>query len=540
MDLTGIWPERNGGIYAIRQTGQDIWWAGLSDTYAFRRGVTWTNVFHGTISGNTIKGSWIDVPRGATANGGVLELLIVDPNLPKPVSPGQLKQLAEHIARLQSGNGSISDAAQSPSAEPMQKKQNGPPPPPPPPPTPRPLQMVTRVVTGGFGGSQWSRSGDPAAHLDITQRFNSARRNDDGSMHDHLKMYKDCVVMIGITASAFTSQAGLLWPFRHNYPDFIDACNRWRSCGFNEDPPDGDVDFDIQVDRAALDAQPGIWTERWLNNPAQFLAKLDDQTRDANLAGPDGTTANMLHCEAIMYGRTGDADHANDPNMLTVLPGWADTGGDSVLINGQPAAVTPVGPLPPDTDAHVPVNLRPGISLGERQRVRVSGFFAIDCHGVFGDCNEDDAAAHNAEIHPVYAIDIFQDFTNRAPGANLSGVWHCVTDLGTYYLRQNSQEVWWFGISQDDGVSFANVFHGTLQADLLTGRSIDVPVRPGAPENTADLSITCEVGRGGLATKLASNGPAWGGYQWEKLYDSPPFPSMPDPFPIVPVPHPTT
>jgi hypothetical protein len=530
MDLTGIWPERNGGIYAVRQIGRDIWWVGMSDTYAFRRGVTWTNVFHGTINGSIINGSWMDVPRGATVNGGMLELVVIDPNLAEPVPPRQLKQLAEHIARQQQSD--AGSAAATTPAEPLQKKQNGPPSPPPPPPSPRPLHMIARTVSGGFGGSQWSRTGDPAFQLDIHQRFDSARRNDDGSMHDHLKMYKDCVVIVGTAANGPTSKAGLLWPFRRNYPDFIDACNRWRHCGINDDPPDGDVNFDIQVDRVALNAQPGIWTDGWLNDMRQFRTKLDDKAVTfqlgpftfTNVSGHDTTTANMLHCEAIMFGRTGDADHANDPGMLTVLPGWGETGGNSVLINGQPAAVTPTGPLPADTDTSVPVNVLPNITFSQDQRVRVSGFFALDCHGLGGDCFEDLAADHNAEIHPVYAIDLFQDFNNRGADANLSGVWHCATDVGTYYLRQDGQQVWWFGISRDDGAGFANVFHGTLRADLLTGSAIDVPLRFGAPQNSADLNITCQGGLGGLATRLVSNGPAWDAYQWEKIYDTMPFP----------------
>lgn len=49
----------------------------------------------------------MDVPRGATINGGTLELVVVDPNTVKPVRPGQLKQLAEHIARQQQGDASV-------------------------------------------------------------------------------------------------------------------------------------------------------------------------------------------------------------------------------------------------------------------------------------------------------------------------------------------------------------------------------------------------------------------------------------------------
>ena len=43
----------------------------------------------------------------------------------------------------------------------------------------------------------WRKTGAPAFHLDIVSRFNQTWRNDDGTMHDHLKMYKDHVVVLG-------------------------------------------------------------------------------------------------------------------------------------------------------------------------------------------------------------------------------------------------------------------------------------------------------------------------------------------------------
>lgn len=60
------------------------------------------------------------------------------------------------------------------------------------------------------------------------------------------------------------------------------------------------------------------------------------------------------------------------------------------------------------------------------------------------------------EIRPVYAIDIVQNWATtrgRAPvlgGPNLSGVWDA-SDIGTYYMRQMGDALWWLGLSRDQG-----------------------------------------------------------------------------------------
>jgi hypothetical protein len=113
---------------------------------------------------------------------------------------------------------------------------------------------------------------------------------------------------------------------------------------------------------------------------------------------------------------------------------------------------------------------------------------------------------------------------------DLSGVWAC-SHVGTYYLQQAGDDVWWFGISRDDGVSFANVFKGTLGRGKLTGQgslghkltgvAVDVPLGPDAPLNTATLSIDCG-SEGSKSTVLTSDGPDWPQYRWEKIYDTAP------------------
>src|SRR6185369_10844771 len=55
----------------------------------------------------------------------------------------------------------------------------------------------------------------------------------------------------------------------------------------------------------------------------------------------------------------------------------------------------------------------------------------------------------------------------------LSGRWYG-NDGGTYYLRRFGNEVWWVGISGDQGKSWTNAFHGTRNGDVITGEWGDV------------------------------------------------------------------
>lgn len=68
-DLTGTWTDDVGGRYRIRQVGDVAAW------YDDRSPVV-TNVFSGTISGNTIDGRWWDLPGGQLMGSGRLLLRI--------------------------------------------------------------------------------------------------------------------------------------------------------------------------------------------------------------------------------------------------------------------------------------------------------------------------------------------------------------------------------------------------------------------------------------------------------------------------------
>jgi hypothetical protein len=78
-ELTGSWIANDNGMYYVRQIGNDVWWVGFSSQSQYgagdiHRGLVFTNVFHGTVSGNTITGNFVDVPKGQMSTYGPLTL----------------------------------------------------------------------------------------------------------------------------------------------------------------------------------------------------------------------------------------------------------------------------------------------------------------------------------------------------------------------------------------------------------------------------------------------------------------------------------
>lgn len=70
-NLTGRWKGNDGGIYYIRQIGDEIFWFGES-----RDQPSWANVYHGSILGKRIIGSWAHVPTSNVRQAGEIELKI--------------------------------------------------------------------------------------------------------------------------------------------------------------------------------------------------------------------------------------------------------------------------------------------------------------------------------------------------------------------------------------------------------------------------------------------------------------------------------
>jgi hypothetical protein len=475
FDLTGIWSADDGGIYYLRQIGNDLWWAGFDpdpfstatrESGSFQRGLTYAQVFRGTISGDLITGEWAEVPRQSSSNlhQGTVGLL------------------------LDSVGGVVSLSAQT--------------------------------QTGGFAPKAWTRSSVPplpcsdgAGKRDLYCLFAKVLKNQTEtfwgsheSLLDNLKPYKDNVAVFGTVTEPYSlslsSGSGV-------------SCSDF----FKFHDSDDDLTFDIWADRQNLDAQPGFWTNGWINSAANVQGKLN-------------YWQNSVHCEIIMFGR----QHTEcSPGDTVFLPGWAESGANSALANGTPI----------NGGLIIPGYMRAG------SRVRVTGPLVLDCgHGVSSPCYEsendsDNSDTNNLEIHPVYSVDVLQDFAiPRAANIDLTGPW-AASDVGTYYVTQIGNTVWWLGLSTDQGLTFANVFKGVIQSSpggwfpVISGQWASLPL--GSTQGNGDLTLAgtfckslndstvpCDPSQRVTAWNLlltqSSSSPLFANppsdrFQWQKLFD---------------------
>lgn len=65
--LDGQWVGNDGGNYYVRTDGNTVWWVGVSGD----SGNSWTNLFHGTRTGDAIIGEWVDV-NGPMGKGSLM------------------------------------------------------------------------------------------------------------------------------------------------------------------------------------------------------------------------------------------------------------------------------------------------------------------------------------------------------------------------------------------------------------------------------------------------------------------------------------
>jgi len=92
-------------------------------------------------------------------------------------------------------------------------------------------------------------------------------------------------------------------------------------------------------------------------------------------------------------------------------------------------------------------------------------------------------------------------------GQDLTGTWSC-DNGGTYYFRQNGDELWWYG---DGGTDWKNVFHGEIHGTQIFGSWADVP--SGRKQNTG--SLTLEIVSSTKIRRIWTSG-NYGGTIWTK------------------------
>ena len=82
VNIEGVFSCDYNGKYYIRQIGNEILWFGEDDNV----NPTWSNVAHGTISGDMINLIWADVPKGSIMQHGKLVIRIISPDRLEQVS----------------------------------------------------------------------------------------------------------------------------------------------------------------------------------------------------------------------------------------------------------------------------------------------------------------------------------------------------------------------------------------------------------------------------------------------------------------------
>lgn len=483
-NLTGTWAATDGGIYYLRQIGNQVWWAGFSTSYIsglgdLHKGLLFTDLFQGTLSGNTLTGNFIDVPKGQMLTYGPLTLMI---------------------------NGNEMESWAAPSA---------------------------------YRAVSWERVNWNIPQLDVFTLFDYVKKNqnafDDHSLLDNLKPIKSkAVSMFGTIYKPSNDPytVKLAYPVSNyrSYDNFI--------CLGGKGPPDGDLTFDMHVDRTNLDQQIGFWSDDWETSHNITATEFQDKLNDTN----------TIHGEVIMYGGTTECDGTVALPSSYLAPGWQQTGTLSTLLNGLPidGNVIYQGPLDKDGESNQVLSIL-GVPLAAGSYVRLTGILVLDCgHGWTHNCHENQPQYQNQEVHPIYSIDVVQDFTAPRPYANLTGAW-AANDGGTYYVRQIGNAVWWLGLSADEGQTFANVFQGTLQSSpchlihalrtspsaqrgtqplpvagqncsLITGNWADIPL--GQTSNSGNLSVDANNDKFSILFDQLSETGGFGGTNWQKLYDA--------------------
>lgn len=436
-NLTGVWFGDDGALYYVSQNGGDVWWAGQSHDGHFENGLTFTSVFRGQYNDGTLRGNWSDVPRGTRTNGGTIAI----------------------------------DVAMNTNGD--------------------PVGMQMSQQTGGFSASRWYPiTFDRHPPATIESLFHHARRNGGDSLGEKLKLYKEPVVVFG-TVIPGDRKVSLSINYKptagRSYQDFICSGN-----GKIRSVPDGDVSFDIQVDREQLDSQHRFWTDGWIRgrSPRKIRRKLDRYH-------------NHLHCETVIYARDTRCRDIKKHPSKPVLPGWQEQDGTSVLLNGRPINGTAEIGNHIKGDSYQLLSWL-GSSLPVGARVRVTGPLVAD--------TEASGDSDNTEIHPVYSFDIIVG----TPQGDISGTW-ADDDGGTYYIQQSGNVVWWFAASPSRNRLFAGVFHGSNENGHVVGDYHDVPLGFRAFTDRIDL----ELDDSKLFLRATAGDSSIVGRGLHKLYDAP-------------------
>jgi len=112
-----------------------------------------------------------------------------------------------------------------------------------------------------------------------------------------------------------------------------------------------------------------------------------------------------------------------------------------------------------------------------------------------------------------------------AAHADLTGTWQG-NDGGTYYLRQMGEQLHWYGEQSASEPRWANVFHGSIRGDRISGDWLDVP--KGRTQGQGKLILM--VKNDGQVLERTRESGGFGGSRWTRMAVlSEPAPLRPEP-----------
>jgi hypothetical protein len=190
-----------------------------------------------------------------------------------------------------------------------------------------------------------------------------------------------------------------------------------------------------------------------------------------------------VEAEMVMFAHDGPDGHQ------TLLPGWADLDGNSVLLNGTPINGRVGGAL-----TYSPLGISPPVGTC----VRVTGPLVID----------KGHPQRQLEIHPVYAMDIIE----VGGWDDITGVWGD-TDGLSYYLHLVGHHVWVFITAPFHRDDVLAVFQGLRNGNMIAGQWSTLPW---TPDDSGEMGFTVAPSR----TEMVVTGQSpLSGRSLRKLYD---------------------
>ena len=97
---------------------------------------------------------------------------------------------------------------------------------------------------------------------------------------------------------------------------------------------------------------------------------------------------------------------------------------------------------------------------------------------------------------------------------DLTGIWKG-QDAGIYYVRHFGDNIMWVGLSPDDGKTWANIFVGKYNGDIISGTWADVPRGKVGGLGTLTLKVSQEDGFI-IFSKIGSTGSGFSTSTWDK------------------------